>query len=202
MLLFALAAGAAGLAALGERASAAVHRERERELIFRGSAIAEAIASYWSASPGDTKTLPHALEELVEDRRGPRVLRHLRRVYVDPFTGRADWLVIGSEDGRIAGVRSRSDALAMRTFDLPALPADRPARVSDRAFVFSPERPAPASTAPVSIDRPAERLTRNPLIDLAASDPNSPIGSWRQACRLELSSRVYTLAVWRSVNKC
>lgn len=159
LLLFALAAGAAGLAALGERASAAVHRERERELIFRGSAIAEAIESYWSASPGEVKTLPYALEELVEDRRGPRVLRHLRRVYADPFTGRADWLVVGSQDGRIAGVRSRSEALAMRTFDLPPLlPTDPPARISDRVFTFKPEGESPANDAAAPPEKPGERL--------------------------------------------
>lgn len=140
LLLFALAAGAAGLAALGERASTAVQRERERELMFRGNAIVDAIASYWSATPGDTKQLPHTLEELAEDRRGPRPLRHLRRIYADPFTGRSDWVAVLSEDGRLTGVHSRSDALAMRSVDLPELPVGRHARISERLFVFSVER--------------------------------------------------------------
>ena len=80
-LLFALAAGAAGLAALGERASMAVQREREAELMFRGQQIAQAISAYRAATPGAVKALPLSLQELLEDRRSERPLRHLRQLY-------------------------------------------------------------------------------------------------------------------------
>ena len=134
-LLLALAVGAAGLAALGERASMAVQREREAELMFRGAQIASAIAAYRAATPGTTPQLPAALKDLLDDRRSERPLHHLRQLYADPFTGQTDWVLLTTEDGRIAGVHSRSDALALRVIDLPAPQPGQRARVSDRVFM-------------------------------------------------------------------
>ena len=144
-LLLALAIGAAGLAALGQRASAAAQRDREAELIFRGQAIADAISAYWSATAGDAKVLPATLDELLDDRRGPRPLHHLRRLYADPFTGRPEWVLVRGDAQRIAGVHSRSEIAAMRIFDLPPPAAGRVARVSDR--VFMSEQAASAASA-------------------------------------------------------
>ena len=134
-LLFALAAGAAGLAALGERASMAVQREREVELMFRGQQIAAAIAAYRAASLNGTQQLPAALKDLLEDRRTERPMHHLRQLYADPFTGQPDWALVTTGEGRIAGVHSRSDALALRVVDLPVPEPGQRARVSDRLFM-------------------------------------------------------------------
>jgi type II secretory pathway pseudopilin PulG len=99
-LLFVVALGGVALAALGQRQQTLQQREREAELRFRGAAIASAIASYVRASPaGATHSLPQRLEDLLEDRRSGALQRHLRRLYVDPFTGRADWTLI---QGQIA----------------------------------------------------------------------------------------------------
>ena len=144
-LLFALAAGAAGLAALGERASMAVQREREAELIFRGQQIAAAIAAYRAATPGTTQQHPAALKELLEDGRTERPIHHLRQLYTDPFTGQPDWVLLKAEDGRIVGVHSRSDALALRVLDLPAPEPGERARVSDRVFMANSAAAGPAS---------------------------------------------------------
>ena len=133
--MLALAVGAAGLAALGERASTAVQREREAELMFRGQQITAAIAAYRAATPGGAPQLPAALTDLLEDRRSQRPVHHLRQLYADPFTGQPDWILLTTEDGRIAGVRSRSDALALRVIDLPAPEPGQHARVSDRVFM-------------------------------------------------------------------
>ncbi len=165
-LLFVLAAGATGLAGLGQRASVAAHRDREAELMFRGQAIAHALSTYWSATPGDLKLLPTTLDDLLEDRRGPRTVRHLRQRYADPFTGQADWVLIRNEAGRIAGVRSRAEVAAMRVVDLPLPVRDRPARVSDRVFMF--QEPAAvagaASSAPGRAAIPPDRA--------ASADPD------------------------------
>jgi len=83
------------------------HREREEELLFRGSEVMRAIGSYYQSSPG-ARSYPMALEDLVKDSRYPVVKRYLRRIYVDPFTGKADWEVIKSPEGRVMGVKSRS----------------------------------------------------------------------------------------------
>jgi type II secretory pathway pseudopilin PulG len=137
-LLLVLATGGAGLAALGVRASAAVQRERETELVFRGQEIARAIAAYRAATPGQAKALPESLQLLLEDRRGPQVVHHLRRLYADPFTGEADWVLVRTEDGLIAGVHSRAAVAAFRVADLPVPRPSRPLLVSDRLFMFSP----------------------------------------------------------------
>lgn len=125
LLLFAIAVGGIGLAALGEQARLRMQREREVELRFRGAELARAIASYVQAGPADSRALPARVEDLLDDRRSGRSVRHLRRLYVDPLApphaaswpnGGWDWLplgVSGCDDVPglpvgIAAVRSRS----------------------------------------------------------------------------------------------
>lgn len=135
-LLFLLAIGGAALAASGQRWSGVMQRERERELIFRGQQIAAAIDAYRAAPGVSPPQWPGSLQDLVEDRRGPHTLRHLRRAYADPFTGEPDWVPILSEDGRWQGVHSRSQAVAtLRLDDSPQPPGRRPLLVSEHRFV-------------------------------------------------------------------
>lgn len=158
-LLFAVALAGAAAAAIGERASVSRQREQESELEFRGQAIARAIASYWQATPGEAKVLPATLGVLVEDRRGLTVLRHLRRVYEDPFTGHADWELVMNEDGdRIRGVHSRSQAQLFNVVGLDSRRGvDAAHRVSERSFVFSGDAAASAPPKPTPLRRPAGR---------------------------------------------
>lgn len=114
MLLLALAIGAAGLAALGTQWRTTVQRDRELELLFRGGEIAAAIARY-RAAVANQPEWPRSVEDLLEDRRGGQVRRHLRRYYTDPFTGKTDWVLTRTEDGGFRGVRSRSEAPALIT---------------------------------------------------------------------------------------
>lgn len=150
-LLFVLAAGAAGLAGLGQRASTAVQRDREAELLFRGQEIARAIAAYRTATPGAAKVLPASWQDLLDDRRGPRSLHHLRRLYLDPFTGQPDWVLITAKDGRISGVHSRARVVALRVADLPLPAPGQQWLVRDRLFTDSgaaePSRSASAASA-------------------------------------------------------
>jgi type II secretory pathway pseudopilin PulG len=99
----------AGVAAYGELASHAAQRDKERELLFVGNQFRLAIASYYERSPG-AKRFPQRLEDLLEDKRFPSPQRHLRRMYADPVTGKAEWGVIPGPDGGIMGVHSRSNA--------------------------------------------------------------------------------------------
>jgi type II secretory pathway pseudopilin PulG len=148
-LLFMLAVGAALLARAGERWSLMMQREREREQVFRGQAIAAAIASYRSSAavPGQG---PRGLDELVEDRRGAVLRRHLRRVYEDPFTRKADWVAILAEDGSLVGVRSRSEKAAVLRLEDDDAPADSRLRLSDRRFLARP----PGAAGPATRDGP------------------------------------------------
>ena len=149
-LLFILAAGAAGLAAIGQRASVAVQRDREAELVFRGHEIARALGGYLVATPGDAKSLPASLQDLLEDRRGPVPIRHLRRIYADPFTGLPDWVLVTTEDGKVAGIRSRANVPALRSVDLPRPKPGARALVSDRVFMAD-LAPAAAQVKPSNV---------------------------------------------------
>jgi type II secretory pathway pseudopilin PulG len=109
---------ALGLAGTGEAWFVSRQRERERELLWVGNQYARAIKAYYDQTPG-ARRYPDRLEELVEDRRFPEPRHHLRQLYPDPVT-REGWDVVLGPDGRIAGVRSRSDATPAKQAGFPA----------------------------------------------------------------------------------
>lgn len=85
-------------------------REREQQLLFVGDQYRQAIQRYWFAAPsGSPRVLPASLEALLEDERYPMPVRHLRRLYPDPITGKSEWGALRQGD-RIAGVYSLSEA--------------------------------------------------------------------------------------------
>lgn len=94
------------LATAGEVWSTIGQRQRERELLWVGTQYAQALRSYYRASPGLAQ-YPMALQDLLEDKRFPSPRRHLRRLYPDPLTGSLDWGLLRSIDGRITGVYSQ-----------------------------------------------------------------------------------------------
>ena len=102
-----------------EVAETATRRARERELDGIGREFADALRAYGRATPGGANSRPQRLEDLLKD---PRVLatrRYLRRIYVDPLTGRAEWGTVVAAGGGIVAVYSlaRTDTLYG---DLPA----------------------------------------------------------------------------------
>lgn len=168
-LLFFVAISAAALAALGTRWSTAVQREKERELEFRGREIARAIANYLRAGQGlpssvtaSTQDLsgsgtavlprsryPRSLEDLLRDERGPQARHHLRRAYVDPFTGRADWVLVPApEDPQgFQAVHSRSEQpLFKRLSDS----GEQELRALDWVFSAADAQAAESASAPAS----------------------------------------------------
>jgi type II secretory pathway pseudopilin PulG len=89
-------------------------REREQQLLFVGDEYRQAIRRYFfAAPPGTPRNLPSRLELLLEDDRYPVPVRHLRRLYPDPITGKAEWgeLRVG---GRISGIYSLSEAQPLK----------------------------------------------------------------------------------------
>lgn len=155
LLLFALALGGVGLAALGEQARHRALREQEAELAFRGAEIARAMASYVEASPAGSRTLPRTVDDLLEDRRSGRIVRHLRQLRDDPLGAGWVWLAPneggcsrsrspGARGSGLAGVRSASQRpLIKRQGDEPLAACD----LVFRHETFRP-RPAPAASAP------------------------------------------------------
>src|SRR4051812_25646545 len=114
-LLIIVAVMGMGLAAFGELYSRSGQREKERELLFVGNEYRQAIASYYQKSPG-AKIYPRKLEDLLEDKRFPMPVRHLRRLYPDPITGSNEWgLVEPTQGAGIVGVYSRSEAAPVKS---------------------------------------------------------------------------------------
>nr|WP_316641415.1 type II secretion system protein [uncultured Roseateles sp.] len=152
LLLF-LAISGAALAALGQAWTTAVQREKERELEFRGQEIAGAIQSYRLASPDQANQppqFPRSLNDLLVDGRGIKPRHHLRRLYADPLTGKADWVLIPDPANPLAfhGVRSRSEQPLMRRLRPDGSPM---LKASEWVFLASDgasAAPAPAASAP------------------------------------------------------
>lgn len=105
-VLFALGILGAGLAAVGVNWSHEAQRQREEELLYVGEQIRKAIGGHYQQSPGTHKRYPEKLEDLLLDSRFLTVRRHLRRMYIDPITGRAEWGLVRAPDGGIMGVYS------------------------------------------------------------------------------------------------
>lgn len=90
-----------------ERSQLDAQRERERELLFIGEQFRAALKSYYAVRAAGPQVFPKSLDDLVQDDRQLVTVRHLRRIYRDPMTGEADWVLDRSGD-RIIAVHSRS----------------------------------------------------------------------------------------------
>lgn len=146
-LLFWLAISGVGLAALGQAWHLDTRRAREEELLFRAGEYARALGSYkaWH------RRYPSSLQQLVDDRQGTRVLRHLRQLYPDPITGSADWGLERNPAGQIQAIFSNSDAYFVR----PPPGSDEAPRY--REVVFPALVPArPPFGAPAAMERGAD----------------------------------------------
>ncbi len=85
-------------------------RDKERELLFIGHSFRAALQRYVDSASAGPKggQYPPSLEELLRDSRQPGIKRHLRELYRDPMTGKAEWGLI-LQAGRIVGIHSLSE---------------------------------------------------------------------------------------------
>jgi type II secretory pathway pseudopilin PulG len=114
LVLFALAAMGLLLAGAGQVWHTTAQREKEAELLFIGHQFRQAIGAYYALTPDAAKQYPAKLEDLLEDKRLPMPRRHLRQIYRDPMTGRAEWGLVKLGD-RIVGVHSLSAERSLKT---------------------------------------------------------------------------------------
>jgi type II secretory pathway pseudopilin PulG len=142
IVLTTLAVASAAGAAVVQRWSGQMAREKERQLLRVGDAFARALADYHASSPGSDKRYPPTLEQLVLDTRFVGTRRHLRSIYPDPFTGQADWVLVRDGRGNISGIHSRAEqqpwTRVPRRLDATDLPAAE--RYAD--WVFTPRQPS------------------------------------------------------------
>lgn len=136
-LMILIAVMGAGLAAYGELASHAAQREKEAELLFRGNQYRQAIAAYFKKE----RTYPSELGALLRDKRYPMPVRHLRKLYSDPITGKPDWGIIEAPGGGIMGVFSTAEAEPIRSggFSLANKTFADAKHYRDWKFFFQPE---------------------------------------------------------------
>jgi type II secretory pathway pseudopilin PulG len=103
-----------GLSFAAESYQLGKRREQERELLFIGREFRDAIRSYYVASGMVTqREYPARLEDLLQDSRMAGTRRHLRRIYRDPMTGKAEWGLVRF-GGRIIGVHSLSAVMPLK----------------------------------------------------------------------------------------
>jgi type II secretory pathway pseudopilin PulG len=96
--------------------STVVQRDIEEELLFRGVAYRNAIASYYAAVP-ERPQYPRSVGDLLSDPRFPQRQRHLRTAYLDPTGG--EWRLITAEGGRLMGVASDSSRAPLKRSGFP-----------------------------------------------------------------------------------
>ena len=145
-VLFMVAILAGGLALIGEVWHTAAKREKEAELLFAGNQYRKAIERYYLLGP--QRQYPRSLEELVRDPRKPAPERYLRKVYLDPMTGK-EFDLIKTPDGGIVGVRSFSEEAPLKIAGFSARnPGFESAqKYSDWHFIHVAPKPA-AGTKP------------------------------------------------------
>ncbi|SEQ99685.1 hypothetical protein SAMN05421690_100552 [Nitrosomonas sp. Nm51] len=95
--LFAVTVAGVVMAATGQVWQIQMKREKERELLFIGDQFRKAIMSYYNNQITGVRQYPESLEELLEDKRGPVTIRHLRKMYIDPMTMEDEWGVVEEE---------------------------------------------------------------------------------------------------------
>jgi type II secretory pathway pseudopilin PulG len=105
VLVAVLGAASAHVVQLGHAAS---RRDAEQALLAAGEDFRLALLSWRRAERGGANPAtrgPTELADLLRDPRVPGVRRHLRRIPVDPLTGRAEWGLV-RDGGVIVAVHS------------------------------------------------------------------------------------------------
>lgn len=173
-LLLAVALLSAGLAGIGQVWHTTVQRAKEAELQFVGEEFRRAIKLYYDSTPGGDKQLPRSLEDLLRDQRYPGVRRYLRKVYVDPMIGKAEWGLIKVRDG-IVGVHSLSEGVPFKSGGAQA-GAPRRTTYADWKFIaeiaLPPAEPVvqkgPAAAAPAPVPQTPQAPT---VVETPVAEP-------------------------------
>lgn len=146
MVLFAMAAMGVTLASAGEVWRTASLREKEAQLLFVGHQFRLALASYRDLSPAGSPDTPATLDDLLQDKRFPSPVAHLRRLWRDPMTNTTDWVLVKTT-GRITGIHTRHRGTPLRSAHEP-----RDAALSGTTdynqWVFKAEPPPSALATP------------------------------------------------------
>lgn len=139
-LIFAVAILSLASAAASELWSTAQRRDKERELLIVGNQFRQAIGRYYEASPGGAKKYPYSLEDLLKDNRHLVAHRHLRKIYPDPITGKAEWGIVQAPTGGIMGIYSLSEGKPLKSanFEPKDKEFEEKEKYSEWKFTYAP----------------------------------------------------------------
>ena len=179
-ILFAVALAGIVLAAAGQLWQTEARRDKEVELMFVGEQFRQAIGSYYESSPGMPKRYPDSQEKLLFDDRFPIPKRHLRKIYSDPMTGKAEWGLIRKPNIGIVGVHSFSTRKPFKRANFHERYAKFTDAVSyqDWEFVYTPGE-AGTAQPPESQPQPqtqsqSQSRSRSESQSKPLTQPNSP----------------------------
>ena len=114
-VLFAVVLAGVALSLTAEVWRTTSQRAKEAQLLYVGGQYMQAIQRFrQQGANAPNPPYPKTFEELLRDPRYPDVRRYLRKVFVDPMTGKADWGIVRAPDGGIMGVYSTSNDKAIR----------------------------------------------------------------------------------------
>jgi type II secretory pathway pseudopilin PulG len=113
-LLFAIAAIGLSLSLASEVYVISLQREKEKELLAIGRQFRQAIGHYYETkTQGDRSEYPQSLDDLLLDPRSLTPRRYLRKIFVDPITGKVGWGLF-KVGGRVVGVYSLSEKVPIK----------------------------------------------------------------------------------------
>ena len=149
-VLFIVAIMSGGLALVGEVWHTANAREKEVELLYIGNEYRKAIERYYLSGPA--RQYPKQLSDLIKDPRQPGTVRHLRKLYPDPITGKDEWGLVKSADGGFAGVHSLSEDAPIKIAGFAVRDAsfEGKTKYSEWEFIFAPAQAAAPATKPAA----------------------------------------------------
>jgi len=134
-LLLLIAISGVGLSVAGMSWQYQVRAEKEKQLLFVGAEFRNALKSYYTSTPDAAKVYPSSLNDLLLDKRLPNIKRHLRKIYLDPMTGKADWGLV-TQQGHIVGIYSLSSLAPYKQHGFDAADAKLAGKKSYREWVF------------------------------------------------------------------
>jgi len=102
-----------------------MQREKETELIFRGTQIRNAMRAWYGMKDKSTAIDPKSghtnlnrLEDLVQDPSSAGKKRYLRKLYKDPMTGE-DFVLVKNSTQQVIGVASASELAPIKQGNFP-----------------------------------------------------------------------------------
>lgn len=153
--------------------------QAERDLLHIGEQFSDALKSYAAATTAGQPQQPPTLKELLKDPRFPGTRRHLRKIFVDPMTGKAEWGILYLADNKgVVGVYSLSGARPIKISNFPSRfqSFSGKQKISEWVFTFDGQEPLlPGQVKPGQPGQPTP-LTggTGPTSPAAGNPPTAP----------------------------